>query len=72
MRIIPATTDDRLKYIDSVETETHVYIATEPVRPLEGVLRDLDTGTGAAASKSKESRAAWMGWGLKSISVSAT
>jgi len=59
---------NRIKYIDSVETETHVYIATEPVRPLAAVMRDME-GAGAGA-KSRESKASWMGWGLKSISVS--
>ncbi|WWD19545.1 hypothetical protein CI109_104006 [Kwoniella shandongensis] len=62
---------DVVKYIDSVETETHVYIATERVRPLEGVLRDWETGGGLAGSgatkgKGKEE---WIGWGVKSIST---
>jgi SCY1-like protein 1 len=49
-----------------------VYIATERVRPLEGVLRDWQTGgalgsSGAAKGKGKEN---WIGWGVKSIAVS--
>ncbi|GMK54624.1 hypothetical protein CspeluHIS016_0112100 [Cutaneotrichosporon spelunceum] len=63
---------DVIKYIDSVETETHIYIATEPVRPLQAVLRDWGTGgalTGSATSKGKESKEAWLGWGVKSIST---
>ncbi|TXT11143.1 hypothetical protein VHUM_01894 [Vanrija humicola] len=63
---------DVLKYIDSVETETHIYIATEQVRPLQGVLRDWERG-GALAStsavKNKEGKEAWLGWGIKSIST---
>jgi SCY1-like protein 1 len=55
-------TDNRIKYVDSIETETHVYIATERVRPLQGVLRDTDL-----KGKAKEE---WIGWGVKSISVS--
>lgn len=55
-------TDDRIKYVDSIETDTHVYIATERVRPLQGVLRDTDL-----KGKAKEE---WIGWGVKSISVS--
>lgn len=43
-----------------------MYIATEPVRPLESVLRDFDTGS---ASKSKEARASWIGWGIKTVST---
>jgi len=55
-------TDGRIKYVDSIETDTHVYIATERVRPLQGVLRDTDL-----KGKAKEE---WIGWGVKSISVS--
>lgn len=49
-----------------------MYIATERVRPLEGVLRDWQTGgalgsSGAAKGKGKEN---WIGWGVKSIAVS--
>jgi SCY1-like protein 1 len=55
----------RIRYIDSVETDTHVYIATERVRPLEGVLRDWPTGS--SKGKGKEE---WIGWGVRSISVS--
>lgn len=63
----------RIKYVDAVETETHVYIATERVRPLEGVLRDWETGgalAGSSASKGK-GREDWVGWGVRSVSVSA-
>jgi hypothetical protein len=48
--------------VDSIETDTHVYIATERVRPLQSVLRDTDL-----KGKAKEE---WIGWGVKSISVS--
>lgn len=48
--------------MDSIETDTHVYIATERVRPLQSVLRDTDL-----KGKAKEE---WIGWGVKSISVS--
>jgi len=54
--------DSRIKYVDSIETDTHVYIATERVRPLQSVLRDTDL-----KGKAKEE---WIGWGVKSISVS--
>ena len=57
-----AGADGRIKYVDSIETETHVYIATERVRPLQSVLRDTDL-----KGKAKEE---WIGWGVKSISVS--
>ncbi|WRT70322.1 uncharacterized protein IL334_007320 [Kwoniella shivajii] len=62
---------DVIKYIDSVETETHIYIATERVRPLTGVLREWETGgslagPGTAKGKGKEE---WIGWGVKSIST---
>ncbi|OXC70667.1 hypothetical protein AYX13_00645 [Cryptococcus neoformans] len=60
---------DIIRYIDSVETETHIYIATERVRPLEGVLRDWETGgalaSGASRAKGKEN---WIGWGVRSVS----
>ncbi|ODO05374.1 SCY1 protein kinase [Cryptococcus wingfieldii CBS 7118] len=63
---------DIIKYIDSIETETHVYIATERVRPLAAVLRDWDTGgalaTGSGASRAK-GKEEWIGWGVKSIST---
>lgn len=62
-----------IRYIDSVETETHIYIATERVRPLEGVLRDWETGgalaSGAGRAKGKEN---WIGWGVRSVSVSSS
>jgi len=61
-----------IKYIDSVETDTHIYIATERIRPLEGVLRDWDTGGALAASSKGKGKEDWIGWGIKSISVSPT
>ncbi|CAK9786513.1 hypothetical protein CC85DRAFT_256266 [Cutaneotrichosporon oleaginosum] len=63
---------DVIKYIDSVETETHIYIATEPVRPVQAVLRDWGTGgalTGSAAARGKAGKEAWLGWGVRSIST---
>lgn len=61
--------DLRIKYIDSVETDTHVYIATERVRPLNAVLRDWETGGSLGGSKGK-GRENWVGWGVRSIAVS--
>ena len=57
-----AKADSSIKYVDSIETDTYVYIATERVRPLQSVLRDTDL-----KGKAKEE---WIGWGVKSISVS--
>jgi hypothetical protein len=57
-----ARANGRIKYVDSIETDTHVYIATERVRPLQSVLRDTDL-----KGKAKEE---WIGWGVKSVSVS--
>ncbi|CAD6573941.1 MAG: hypothetical protein TREMPRED_000967 [Tremellales sp. Tagirdzhanova-0007] len=62
---------DVVKYVDSVETDTHIYIATERVRPLEGVLRDWEiggalSGSSTAKGKGKED---WIGWGVRSLSV---
>ena len=45
-----------------METDTHVYIATERVRPLEGTLLDS-----TMKGKAKED---WVGWGVRSIAVS--
>ncbi|WWC64691.1 uncharacterized protein I303_107302 [Kwoniella dejecticola CBS 10117] len=62
---------DVIRYIDSVETETHIYIATERVRPLGGVLRDWETGgalSGSGVNKGK-GKEQWIGWGVKSIST---
>jgi len=56
-----AKADSSIKYVDSIETDTYVYIATERVRPLQSVLRDTDL-----KGKAKEE---WIGWGVKSISV---
>ena len=62
---------DRIKYIDSVETDTHVYIATERVRPLQGVLRDWMSGGALTGGQGKgKGKEDWIGWGVKSISVS--
>ncbi|WVR00194.1 hypothetical protein IAU59_007336 [Kwoniella sp. CBS 9459] len=62
---------DVVKYIDSVETETHIYIAMERVRPLQGVLRDWETGGALAGSGSTKGKGKeeWIGWGVKSIST---
>ena len=60
---------DVVKYVDSVETETHVYIATERVRPLQGVLRDWTTGGALSQGKGK-GREDWISWGLRSVAVS--
>jgi hypothetical protein len=62
VQLLEIYTDVRIKYVDSIETDTHVYIATERVRPLQSVLRDTDL-----KGKAKEE---WIGWGVKSISVS--
>jgi SCY1-like protein 1 len=63
----------RLKYVDSVETDTHVYIATERVRPLLEVLRDWDTGTYVSKGKGKDkAKDEWIAWGVKSLGVSLT
>ena len=61
-----------VKYVDSVETDTHIYIATERVRPLEGVLRDWEVGGGLSGSSSAKGKGKedWIGWGVRSISVS--
>jgi hypothetical protein len=59
---LTAGANTRIKYVDSIETDTHVYIATERVRPLQSVLRDTDL-----KGKAKEE---WIGWGVKSVSVS--
>lgn len=46
-----------------------MYIATERVRPLQGVLRDWDAGGNLSGAKGK-GRENWVGWGVRSISVS--
>ena len=55
-----------------METETHIYIATEPVRPLGAVLRDWGTSgaISGSAAKKKEEKEACLGWGVKNIAVS--
>ena len=61
----------RIRYIDSVETETHVYIATERLRPLEGVLRDWANGGALGGGQGKgKGKEDWIGWGVRSIAVS--
>ncbi|KAJ9103371.1 hypothetical protein QFC19_004470 [Naganishia cerealis] len=58
-----------LKYIDSVETETHIYIATERVTPLGAVLQHWEEGKvvkGDAGTR-KRGQEEWLAWGLKSI-----
>lgn len=64
-----------LKYIDSVETDTHVYIATERVRPLLEVMREWDAGAvipAAGKGKGKErAKEEWIAWGIQSVVVRA-
>ncbi|KAI5454226.1 Nuclear aminoacylation-dependent tRNA export pathway component [Naganishia albida] len=58
-----------LKYIDSVETDTQIYIATERVTPLGAVLQQWQDGKivkGDAASR-KRGQEEWIAWGLRSI-----
>lgn len=66
---------DVLKYVDSVETETTVYIATERVKPLEAVLSDWDEGRVILGdglsddnnSPKKKAKEEWIAWGVKSL-----
>lgn len=51
---------DVLRLLDSAETQTAVYIAVEPVRPLGKALEEF-SGNG---------REEWVGWGLNRIMVS--
>lgn len=55
-----------------METDTHVYIATERVRPLDGVLREWTTGGALAGSGSTKGKGKeeWISWGVRSIAVS--
>ncbi|KAJ9095595.1 hypothetical protein QFC21_005466 [Naganishia friedmannii] len=60
-----------LRYIDSVETETHIYIATERVTPLGAVLQHWEEGKvvkGDLATR-KRGQDEWLAWGLKSIAT---
>ena len=54
---------DVLKFLDSVETDTTVYIMTERVRPLSAAMQDW-------SSKSENAREDWLLWGLHRVSVS--
>lgn len=49
-----------------------MYIATERVRPLDGVLRDWASGGALAGSSSVKGKGKedWIGWGIRSIAVS--
>ncbi|WVO12455.1 hypothetical protein L204_100054 [Cryptococcus depauperatus] len=58
-----------IKYIDSIETETHIYIATERVRPLESVMTDWDIGGSLAGKDRGKTKEEWIGWGVKSTSA---
>ncbi|KAI0344760.1 ARM repeat-containing protein [Trametopsis cervina] len=53
---------DVLKFIDSVETDTTIYIMTERVRPLSAAIDDW-------TSKSEKSREDWLLWGLHRLSI---
>ena len=69
IRYIPLH-DCRLRYIDSLETETHVYIATERVRPLSSTLADWSTSSIIPHSSHRhQARLEWLAWGLKSLST---
>lgn len=59
----------RLKYIDSVETETHIYIATEPVKPLSSILQSWDAGHILTGPGKERGRSEWLAWGIKSIAT---
>ncbi|KAJ9114995.1 hypothetical protein QFC22_005323 [Naganishia vaughanmartiniae] len=61
-----------LRYIDSIETETHIYIATERVTPLGLVLQHWEEGKivkGDDQGTRKRGQEEWLAWGLKSITV---
>lgn len=63
---------NRLRYIDSLETETHIYIATERVRPLSSVLSDWKSSTSSLIPNPTHRKTAqneWLAWGLKSLST---
>ena len=40
------------------------------MRPLDGVLRDWQTGGGLGGSSKGKGKEEWIGWGVKGISVS--
>lgn len=54
---------DVLKFMDVVETDTLIYIMTEPIRPLCAALNDW-TARGAQETED------WLIWGLHRVSVS--
>jgi SCY1-like protein 1 len=59
-----------LRYIDSLETETHIYIATERVRPLSAALNDFTNSSIIPSSSHRErAKQEWLAWGLKSLST---
>lgn len=53
---------DVLKFMDAVETETTIYIMTEPVRPLAAELQSM-------SGKSMQDKQDWLLWGLHRITV---
>lgn len=53
---------DVLKFIDSAETATAVYVATERVKPLSAMLEDATGGSSSASSQVE-----WVGWGLSRL-----
>ncbi|KAI0093158.1 ARM repeat-containing protein [Irpex rosettiformis] len=53
---------DVLKFLDSVETDTTIYIMTERVRPLSAAMQDW-------SSKSEKAKEDWLLWGLHRLSV---
>lgn len=53
---------DVLKFMDAVETETTIYIMTEPVRPLAAELQSM-------SGKSVQDKQDWLLWGLHRITV---
>lgn len=55
-----------------METETHIYIATERVTPLGAVLQHWEEGKVVKGDPETRRRGQdeWLAWGLKSIAVS--
>lgn len=53
---------DVLKFMDAVETDTTIYIMTEPVRPLAAELQSM-------SGKSVQDKQDWLLWGLHRITV---
>lgn len=58
---------DSLRYVDSIETETHVYIATERVKSLDAVLSDWDSSTILSGPGKAKAKQEWLAWGIRSI-----